>query len=269
MGMATLAPPRDPALLAYEEMAGVYDTFTRAYDYDRFLSAVEALAVDQGLAGVDVLDVACGTGKSFMPLLERGYRVTACDLSPAMVRLASEKGGGAAEVFVADMRELPDLGGFDLITCLDDSINYLLTGGDLARAFAGFARLLRPGGVLVFDVNSLRTYRSIFSQTFASDEDGIFFCWRGETAPDLPLGGRAAATLEAFVPRPTEGWKRLCMRHTQRHHPRAKLTGVSAAAGLEVANVLGQHPGVRLDPSADEEVHTKFLYAVRRMGGPW
>lgn len=256
--------PYDPALAAYEEMADVYDAFTRAYDYERFLTVIEQLALEHGLAGRDVLDIACGTGKSFMPLLARGYRVTACDLSPEMVRLAQSKSAGRAKVVVADMRALPELGHFDLVTCLDDSINYLLTDDEVAAAFAGIARLLRPGGLLLFDLNSLRTYRSVFSQTFASDEEGVFFCWRGDTSPQLAAGGRASATLEAFLPRPHGNWSRRCMRHVQRHHPLTTMSRLSAAAGLEVINVWGQRPGVQLDPIPAEHEHTKLLYLARR-----
>lgn len=254
--------PDDHALAAYEEIAGVYDTFTRAHDYERFLAVIEQLARSHGLAGLDVLDVACGTGKSFMPLLERGYRVTACDLSPAMVQHARDKSNGRAEVVVADMRELPDLGRFDLITCLDDSLNYLLATTELLAALRGIARLLRPAGVLVFDVNTLHTYRTIFTQTFASDEDGVFFCWRGETSPDIDAGGRASATLEAFVPSAEGRWNRRCSQHQQRHHPRTRVSSACAAAGLAVRDVRGQHPGVRLDRVPDERAHTKFLYVA-------
>jgi SAM-dependent methyltransferase len=263
-GPAARPATYDPALAAYEEMAVVYDAFTRAYDYERFLTVIEQLALEHGLAGRDVLDVACGTGKSFMPLLRRGYRVTACDLSPEMVRLAQSKSEGKARVVVADMRALPELGQFDLITCLDDSINYLLTDGEVAAALGGIARLLRPGGLLLFDLNSLRTYRSVFSQTFASDEDGVFFCWRGDTSPRLEAGGRAAATLEAFLPRSGGSWSRRCMRHVQRHHPPTTMSLISAAAGLDVIKVWGQRPGVQLDPIPAEDEHTKLLYLARR-----
>ena len=275
MGTQTTLPPvavartrprryDDHALAAYEEIASVYDAFTRAHDYDRFLDVIERIARSHGLTGEDVLDIACGTGKSFMPLLKRGYRVTACDVSPAMVRIAQEKSAGLADVIVADMRALPDLGRFDLITCLDDSLNYLLTEAELAAALRGMAWSLRPAGLLVFDVNSLRTYRSVFTQTFASDEDGLFFCWRGETSTDVEEGGTASATLEAFVPGDAGGWTRHCSQHMQRHHPRSTISGLCSGAGLEVLEVWGQRPGVRLDPNAVEDEHTKFLYCARR-----
>src|SRR5918999_1163154 len=105
----------DPALSAYEGLAPFYDELTAAYDYESWLDGLEALALEHGLAGRRLLDVACGTGKSFLPMLRRGYEVTACDLSPAMVALAREKAPpGEADLLVADMRELPRLGEFDL-----------------------------------------------------------------------------------------------------------------------------------------------------------
>lgn len=258
------APPVADALAAYDELAAVYDAFTSGHDYERFLSVIEALARDHGLAGRRVLDVACGTGKSFMPLVRRGYDVTACDLSPGMAALAHAKSGGRARVLVADMRELPPLGEFDLLTCLDDSLNYLLTDDDLAAAFEGFERLLAPRGLAVFDVNTLRTYRTAFAHTFATELEGIFFCWRGEASAEFEPGDHAQATLEAFRTVQPERWARLQSHHVQRHHPREELTRICEEAGLEVLTVFGQNPGVRLDPNPNEYADTKLLYVVRK-----
>ena len=72
----------------------------------------------------------------------------ACDVSPAMVERARVRHPeGADAVLVADMCSLPDLGPFDLVTCLDDAVNYLLDPDDLLAAFRSAARNLRPGGL--------------------------------------------------------------------------------------------------------------------------
>jgi len=111
-------------------LAPASDLLTADYAYGPRLAALERLALRHGLAGRRLRDVACGTGKSFMPLLERGFEVTACDLSPEMVAEARRKAGGPAELHVADMRRLPVLGEFDLITCLDDAINVHASASD-------------------------------------------------------------------------------------------------------------------------------------------
>src|SRR5512143_3404997 len=91
--MATITEPpvADQVARAYDCLAPYYDAFTAGYDYATWTAALEALAAEHGLAGKRLLDVACGTGKSFLPFLGRGYEVTACDISPAMLAIARTK----------------------------------------------------------------------------------------------------------------------------------------------------------------------------------
>src|SRR4051794_35557343 len=102
-----LSPPP-----AYDAAADGYDLLTADWDYEPWAAAIERLARRQGLRGRRLLDVACGTGASFLPFLDRGYEVLACDASPEMARLAREKAGERAVVDVADMRSLPAYGEF-------------------------------------------------------------------------------------------------------------------------------------------------------------
>src|SRR3954454_12475837 len=238
-----------PAPSAYDGLAPHYDAFTDGYAYERWLAVLEGLAIDCGLSGRRLLDVACGTGKSFMPMLKRGYDVTACDLSPAMVEEARAKvAGHSARVLVADMRLLPKLGAFDLITCLDDAVNYLASGRQLEATMASFARNLRRGGIAIFDANTLATFRQGYSQTAALDSCGSFFCIRGQGDPELEPGGSADVWIEGFSPAPGDLWRRTRSHHVHRHHPRTEVERAAALAGLEVAAVRGQSPGVRISP---------------------
>ena len=178
-----------PALQAYEQLAPVYDRFTDSYDHDGWVARLEALARRHGLRGRRALDVACGTGKSFAPLASRGYDVWACDLSPAMVARARAAAGAVAadRVLVAAMRSLPELGAFDRVTCLPAPLNNLHDDAHLLAAFASVARLLAPGGVYLFDANSLATYRDGFSSRATFERPLADAIWRGETSgPILP-----------------------------------------------------------------------------------
>jgi SAM-dependent methyltransferase len=262
-------PTLDPAEAAYDALAPAYDALTADYDHDAWLGAIERVAVAHGLAGRRVLDVACGTGKSFLPLLERGYEVTACDISEAMLAVARAKVGSRARLRRLDMRALPALGRFDLVTCLDDALNYLPGEAALTEALTGMRANLAPRGVLVFDVNALRTYRGSFAADWVVDNEDCVVAWRGRTAPDLAPGGRAELVVDAFVRAAgAEEWIRHRAVHRQFHHPTARLERALAAAGLSVRARLGQLPGAVLDESFSELEHAKALYvATHRKGG--
>ena len=252
--------PASAAQPAYDALASTYDSFTADYDYERWLTVLHGLATEHGAQGRRLLDVACGTGRSFEPMLRRGYEVMACDISPAMVERAVvrlEGSGGTAAV--ADMRRLPDWGAFDLVTCLDDAINYLHMEVDLDAAFRSVARALRPGGFYLFDVNSLTTYRTVFSSTFTVEADEVVFHWHGEASPGVAPRSLCGARLEI-----SSGSSTSVTRHLQRHWPPQVSRERLERAGLECVAVRGQATGAILSDDVDERVHTKVVFMARR-----
>ncbi len=258
--MATMTA--NPALVAYERLAPVYDDFTDGYDHDAWVGRLERIARNHGANGPRVLDVACGTGKSFAPLIERGYDVWACDISPAMVERARRCAGVDPErVLVADMRELPELGAFELVTCLDDAVNYLLSAQQLVAAFASVARLLTPDGVYLFDTNTLATYRAGFAEGAVFERPLAAAVWRGETSAPIEPGALCMAAIELVG-----ADERAISRHFQRHHPEPVVRQALTSAGLACRAVLGQSTGGVLHEDADEEVHTKLVYVAGRGG---
>jgi ubiquinone/menaquinone biosynthesis C-methylase UbiE len=78
--MMALIDSPEAAAVGYDCLAPFYDRFTRGYAYEPWISAIERRAVSLGLSGTRVLDIACGTGNSTLPLLLRGYSVVGCDI---------------------------------------------------------------------------------------------------------------------------------------------------------------------------------------------
>ena len=102
-----------------------------------------------------------------MGLAQRGYVVTASDISPAAIdRLKSELSSRALEVKVQvdDFRTLRHVDSVSMgaVLACDNSIPHLLSDAEILEAFRSFYRCLMPGGVAIL---SVRDYESIERKT--------------------------------------------------------------------------------------------------------
>jgi SAM-dependent methyltransferase len=246
----------------YDSMAPHYHAFTAHHDYDRWTGELEAAARRHGLSGDRLLDVACGTGKSFAPFLARGWRVTGCDASEAMLRVAQDRSHGRATLVCRDMRALGELGEFDLIACLGDGVNHLLDEADLVAAFASARANAAPGALYLFDVNCLATYRGFFATTLVAEEPERLMVWQGLACDEARPGARAVARFTAFT-RDGDRWARADAVHEQRHHPRELVTRALLRAGWNRPAVYGQGLDGVLADAVDELRHTKAVYIAR------
>jgi SAM-dependent methyltransferase len=104
--------------------------------------------------GSHLLDAGCRPGHYSLELARRDYRVTGMGASPALLAEARRAASGlppSVELLDGDMTRLPSSLHVDGILCrgvLNDQVD------DDARqqVFPAFARTLRPGGALLFDV---------------------------------------------------------------------------------------------------------------------
>lgn len=219
-----------PALAAYEALAPIYNEFNHLNDYEMWLGKVVLPELEKhGLRHGRALDVACGTGRAFAPLLRRGWKVRGCDLSPAMLQRAREETAGRVELDVADMRHLPVYGDFELVFSINDSINYLLGNDDLEHALVGLGSNLAEDGLVFFDVNSRLTYESGAEAAVREIEyQGRHWTWRrvGEVAP---------ATYEIRI----EGDDIKPSVHRTRFWSETEIRNAMKTAGLECISVLG------------------------------
>jgi SAM-dependent methyltransferase len=112
---------------------------------------VDALVEFAGLAAGDhVLDVGCGMGRYTLPLAERGFSVEGLDLSRTLLGRLEAFNAGRHEIplHCADILELPESfnGTFDAAVGFF-TLHHL---HDLSASFAAMARVVRPGGRIVF-----------------------------------------------------------------------------------------------------------------------
>ena len=103
--------------------------------------------------GASVLDVPCGQGRHAHLLAEAGYRVRGVDFSRDLLAVAKRRGTSRDLQYTrADMRRLPGdwSGSFDAVINLFTSFGFFLDPDDDARVISEFARVLEPGGLLVW-----------------------------------------------------------------------------------------------------------------------
>lgn len=165
---------KEPAKDAYNRYATVYDEANAQNDYEMWVGGAILPELEKhGLERGWVLDVGCGTGRAFDPLLKRGWKIVGCDLSSGMLAKAERKYGSRVQLRELDARTIPPIspspnrpqgGAFELVILLNDVVNYMTEDGDLNQAFAGVATNLKPdGGLLVFDVpDKERDYKVIY-----------------------------------------------------------------------------------------------------------
>lgn len=265
---ATTAESTRPssAELAYEAIAPVYDDFTAHHDYELWLGNLLPELERNGLRRGRLLDIACGTGKSFIPMLERAWEVSACDVSASMLQQARAKVGGAARLSVADMRSLPVFGEFELVWAIDDAVNYLLNIEELEAALSGMRANLAPGGILVFDVNTLHSYRTFFAETVVVEARGRRLIWTGQGSPDTPSGSISEASfeVETIAAGSHPGEKIETELHRQRHFPEEEVLATMERVGLECLDVFGHGSDAVLKQPLDDLIHAKAIYIAAR-----
>jgi len=244
-------------------MAPVYDEFTYRNDYEMWFGLLLPALEKHGLRQGSLLDVGCGSGKAFPPMLRRGWKVQGCDVSAEMLKLAREKGGADVRVDVADMRELPRFGEFELVWALNDPVNYMLSREELVLALSGMGRNLAPHGLILFDTNTMTGYGGFFCEETVVERDGWRLCWKGLSSPDDPPGTLFEARFEAT---PLEGDKETRITpelHRERHFPEAEVLAAIEAAGLECLDVYGYTDEDGLGQPLDEVAHYKAIYIAR------
>ena len=106
-----------------------------------------------------LLEPGCGGGRLVLELAQRGYDVSACDLSDAAVEFARARLVAAnlttANVVVDDMRELSCEPEADVAYCLVNTFRHLLTEDDAARHLRAVADSVRSGGLYLIGMHLL------------------------------------------------------------------------------------------------------------------
>ena len=188
---------------SYTGFAEVYDTFMDETPYEEWADYISQLILHYGISrpsGVTedtelcdqdqkalcserdlIVELGCGTGNFTQKMAEKGYDMIGIDNSSEMLDIAlkkKEKSNRNMMYLEQDMREIDLYSTAGTFISVCDSINYLLEEDDVQKTFALVNNYLYPGGIFIFDFNTLHKYRDVIGDTtIAEDRDNCSFIW--------------------------------------------------------------------------------------------
>ncbi|MFA9375518.1 MAG: class I SAM-dependent methyltransferase [Lachnotalea sp.] len=166
---------------AYTSFAKVYDTFMDNIPYEEWSNYIIGLLKDYNVDNGLVLDLGCGTGSLTQIMAGAGYDMIGIDNSEDMLEIAlGKKIDSELDILylLQDMREFELYGTVRAVIGICDSMNYILEEEELLEVFKLVNNYLDPGGVFIFDLNTIYKYEQILGErVIAENRDECSFIW--------------------------------------------------------------------------------------------
>ena len=215
---------------AYTGFAQVYDTFMDNVPYDEWGEYLVSLLKKYGVEDGLVLDIGCGTGAMTRYLDAHGYDMTGIDVSEEMLTIAKEKSSPDILYLLQDMREFELYGTMRAAVSICDSMNYILEEDDLLQVFSLVNNYLDPGGIFIFDLNTVYKYQEILGeQTIAEDREECSFIWDNFYDEEEMIN---EYDLTIFVQTQEDLFQRFTETHLQRGYTLEQMQEILQKAGL-------------------------------------
>ena len=177
---------------AYGKFASCYDELTGNVDYLQMAEYLHRVLEKHQVQNGILLDLACGTGTLCETFAGFGYEMIGVDASEEMLSEAMNKKyeSGSDIIYLCQkMQDLDLYGTIDAAFCTMDSINHLNSISDVRKAFERVSLFLNPGGIFVFDCNSIYKHQHILADnTFVYDCEDVYCVWQNTLLSDNRVG---------------------------------------------------------------------------------
>ena len=216
---------------AYHALAASYDRLTNDVDYEATVEFYMEILRREGITPRTVVDLACGTGSVTEILARKGYRVTGVDMSEEMLTEAAMKTMDMDQPPMYSCQLLQNLRlprGVDMAVCALDSLDYILDPADCKEAIRRTYKVLNPGGIFIFDVNTPEKLRAMDDQVFLDEDDDVYCVWRGEFDEETNI---CSYGMDLFQ-RVGKMWRRSFEEHREYAYSQEQLTEFLKDAGF-------------------------------------
>jgi SAM-dependent methyltransferase len=185
-----------------------------------------------------VLELGCGTGTMTELLAQAGYDMIGVDNSEEMLAEAMEKkveSGHDILYLLQDMQEFELYGTVRAVVSVCDSLNYITEEEDLEEVFRLVNNYLDPGGLFLFDMNTVYKYQEILGDsTIAENREDGSFIWENSFDPETGIN---VYELALFLPREDGLYEKSEEVHYQRAYSVEKICELLKKAGLNVVDL--------------------------------
>jgi len=148
----------------YSQLAPYYDEIMNHVDYKKWARYIKTILSHYRQKPQNIVELACGTGAIFKYLNTGKWTLYGGDRSFEMVRQGNaKKFRPACFFFCSDFSAIPvKKASFDAALILYDSVNYLTDNEDVGKMFSEVGRILKNGGMFIFDVVTPYICRTAF-----------------------------------------------------------------------------------------------------------
>lgn len=221
-------------MASYESFAEVYDLFMDNIPYEEWCAYLHGLLADCGVTNGLVLELGCGTGTMTELLSGLGYDMIGVDSSAQMLEIAVEKriqSGHDILYLEQDMREFELYGTVRAVVSVCDSMNYITGEEELLQVFRLVNNYLDPGGVFIFDLNTLAKYEALGESVIAENREEGSFIWENWYDPDTGIN---EYDLTLYIRNEDDLYERYEETHYQKGYDLDVVCGLLEQAGLAV-----------------------------------
>jgi ubiquinone/menaquinone biosynthesis C-methylase UbiE len=170
----------------FATIAPYYDKLMSFVNYPSWVAYIEKIIQMSQVSERTILDLACGTGVCLELWTRNGYEVVGLDKSLSMLEVCRKKMATHDHTLLinGDMRDFKLARQMPVITCLYDSLNYLLTEAELLSCFRRVHDALRSDGVFIFDMNTIHSLRDEWgNNSFQRRDEGLYSVWSNTYNP--------------------------------------------------------------------------------------
>lgn len=257
---------------AYTGFAQVYDTFMDNIPYEEWAGYLTGLLEEYGVKDGLILELGCGTGSMTRLLSEKGYDMIAVDNSEEMLMIAREKSmadSGDILYLLQDMRSFELYGTVRAVVSICDSMNYITQPEDLCQVFKLVNNYLDPGGIFIFDMNTLYKYKEMLGErTIAENREDCSFIWDNYydeesrmNEYELSIFIKDAVEEDSWDDMGGEPFLRFRETHFQRAYTLEEVKALLCQAGMEF---VAAYDAVTKDPVKND---SERMYIIAREKG--